>query len=71
MRADRNAKTEVFQGHGTADPVVQCRFGEMTREKLKAMKQPVDWHEYPMGHTASMEEINTLCEWVGKILPPL
>jgi predicted esterase len=41
-----NAKTKIFMGHGTADPVVIFKYGSMTAEVLKGIGYSVDFKEY-------------------------
>jgi phospholipase/carboxylesterase len=69
--ADRhasNAQTPVFMAHGQFDPVVMFAFGSASRDALLALQQPVQWHEYPMQHAVSPQEIQDLNQWLLKTL---
>jgi phospholipase/carboxylesterase len=58
--------TAVFLAHGTQDdliPVAQARLG---REDLAALGCPVEYHEYPIGHTVSDAEIRDLAAWLAR-----
>jgi len=60
-----NAATPIFQGHGSADPVVAMQRGIDSRDRLQALGYAVDWHTYPMAHAVCAEEIADLRRWLG------
>jgi phospholipase/carboxylesterase len=64
-RQAANAKTPVFWGHGKADPMIQLSLGIFSRDQLEQQGQPVQWHEYPMGHQVCAAEIDHLRAWLG------
>lgn len=64
-RHGANAATPIFQGHGTADPVVALQRGTASRDRLQALGYAVDWHSYPMAHAVCAEEIADLRRWLG------
>jgi phospholipase/carboxylesterase len=35
---------------------------------LEALGYPIEWHDYPMAHTVSMEEIADLNRWLLRVL---
>jgi len=65
-----NALVPVFLGHGTRDPVVTIERGRAGRDLLAGLGQPVQWHEYPIDHTVSMEEVADLQRWLLDVLAP-
>ncbi|AGG87297.1 alpha/beta hydrolase [Rhodanobacter denitrificans] len=67
-RSAANAATPIFQGHGSADPVVALPRGAASRDALQALGYPVDWHTYPMAHAVCAEEIDDLRRWLGQRL---
>jgi phospholipase/carboxylesterase len=67
-RSDANALTPIFLGHGTNDEIVLVDRGRDSRDALKALGCDVEWHEYPMAHSVSMEEIADLNRWLVKVL---
>ncbi|EIM03235.1 dienelactone hydrolase family protein [Rhodanobacter denitrificans] len=67
-RSAANAATPIFQGHGSADPVVALPRGTASRDALQALGYPVDWHTYPMAHAVCAEEIDDLRRWLGQRL---
>jgi phospholipase/carboxylesterase len=67
-RSDANALVPIFLGHGTQDQVVPIERGRQSRDALAALGYAVEWHEYPMAHTVSMEEIRDLNGWLLKVL---
>ena len=52
-----NRDVPIFVAHGTHDPVVQFAWAERSREALQASGWNVEWHAYPMEHSAVPEEI--------------
>lgn len=67
-RSEANRQTPVFLAHGTHDEVVSLERGEATREALLALGQPVEWHEYLIGHAVSPLEIAELNDWLLRVL---
>jgi phospholipase/carboxylesterase len=55
---------DVFVGHGTQDPMVPLRLGEIAAERLVAMGYTVEWHSYPMPHAVCPREIADLGAWL-------
>ncbi len=58
----------IFLGHGRTDPVVPYARGIATRDALIALGHPVEWHDYPMQHSVSQEEIADVQAWLLKVL---
>lgn len=52
-----NRDAPIFMAHGTHDPVVQLAWAERSRDALVAGGWPVEWHVYPIEHSAAIEEI--------------
>ena len=52
-----NRDVPIFMAHGTYDPVVAFAWAEASRDALKAAGWPLEWHAYPMEHSAVIEEI--------------
>ncbi|KAG8931969.1 hypothetical protein FRC02_001849 [Tulasnella sp. 418] len=71
MMSDHARKLPIFWGHGTQDPVVQFKWGEMSVDFLqKQLKvENLIFKSYPMGHSAVPEEINDVKDWLSKHLP--
>ena len=64
-----NTSLSVFLAHGRFDPVVPAALGEASRETLRSLGYPVDWHSYAMPHSLCAEEIADLREWLLAALP--
>jgi phospholipase/carboxylesterase len=67
-RSDANRDVPVFLAHGRTDPVVPFARGTATRDALVELGYPVEWHEYPMQHSVSQEEIADVEAWLLKVL---
>jgi phospholipase/carboxylesterase len=67
-RHGANEDLPVFLAHGRFDPVVPMAAGSASRDLLKALGHEVEWHEYPIEHTVSVEELEALRQWVLKVL---
>jgi phospholipase/carboxylesterase len=63
-RHPANRDTPVFLAHGQHDPVVLPERGLASRDALRAIGQPVDWHVYPIEHTVSPDELRDLEAWL-------
>ncbi len=67
-RHTANATTPVFMAHGTQDPVVILKRGEDSRDALKALGHPVQWHTYPMPHSVHPQEITDIAAFLKQVL---
>ncbi|EFX02214.1 acyl-protein thioesterase 1 [Grosmannia clavigera kw1407] len=66
-----NAYTPVLWCHGTADPVLPYKMGELSRDALRRMGYPVEWKSYPgMAHSALPEELDDVESFLFQVLPP-
>ena len=63
-----NRDVPVFMAHGTRDPVVQLAWAERSRDALRAGGWPVEWHTYPIEHSAAIEEIVAVSHFIMKVL---
>lgn len=63
-----NQHVPIFMAHGRADPVVILQRAIQSRDALIKMGYPVEWHEYDMQHTVSLEEIDDMGSWFRRIL---
>jgi phospholipase/carboxylesterase len=63
-----NRDVPVFMAHGTRDPVVQFAWAERSRDALVAGGWPVEWHTYPIEHSAAIEEIVAVSAFIIKVL---
>ena len=69
-RSAANADVPIFMGHGRMDGIVPIGLGATSRDALRALGHDVEWHEYPIEHSVSMEEIKDLEAWLRKVLAP-
>ena len=67
-RSDANALTPIFMGHGQQDNMVDIERGKASRDALLTLGYGIEWHDYPMGHSVCMEEIEDLGRWLVKVL---
>ena len=65
-----NRNVPIFMAHGTQDPVVQFRWADASRKALTAAGYHVEWHTYPMPHSATPEEIVTIGQFLAHVLAP-
>jgi phospholipase/carboxylesterase len=66
--APNNRDVPIFMAHGTQDPVVQFAWGEMSRQALIEGGWKVEWHAYPMPHSAVIEEIAAIGKFITAVL---
>ncbi len=67
-RHEANAKTPIFQAHGTFDPMVPHSLAIRTREWLEGHDYEVESLDYPMAHQVCLEEIEAIGNWLRRIL---
>src|SRR5689334_651666 len=63
-----NRDVPIFMAHGTHDPVVQLAWAEQSRRALLAQGWNVEWHTYPMEHSAALEEIVAAGRFIDRVL---
>jgi phospholipase/carboxylesterase len=66
--APANRDVPIFMGHGTHDPVVRLAWAEASRKTLVDAGWPVEWHVYPMEHSATMEEVAEIGTFLVRVL---
>jgi phospholipase/carboxylesterase len=66
--AAANRDVPVFMGHGLYDPVVSLAWAEASRDALDGAGWKVEWHTYPMEHSAVMEEIADVSRFLVRAL---
>ena len=59
-----NLKTPLFMGHGSYDPVVPYDLGESSYQTLKQAGYQASWHEYPLQHGVSMDELEDIKRFI-------
>lgn len=62
--SEANSATPVFVGHGTQDPMVPFALGQATVAALEGGQWPLKWHDYPIPHSVSQEEIADVGQWL-------
>jgi phospholipase/carboxylesterase len=67
-RNEANRATPIFMAHGQYDPIVPHAAGAASRDALRTLGHPVEWHEYPMEHSVCPDEIVDLERWLVKVL---
>lgn len=58
----------VFMAHGTQDPVVPLARGTASRDALTAAGYAVEWHDYPMPHSVSADELGDIAAFLQRVL---
>jgi phospholipase/carboxylesterase len=67
-RRDANALTPIFLAHGQRDPVIAIDRASASRDVLAALGYSVEWHDYPMEHSVSAEEVADLKRFLQRVL---
>lgn len=60
QKSPQNQQTPIFLAHGTEDEVITIATGRASLSLLQAQQYDVRWHEYPIAHRVSMEEIDDI-----------
>lgn len=67
-RRAANADVPILMTHGRFDQVIPLRHAAASRDYLETLGYRVEWHEYPMAHEVSLEEIQQIRDWLGRVL---
>jgi phospholipase/carboxylesterase len=67
-RSAANRDVPVFMAHGTQDPVIPVTLARESRDLLGRLGYDVAWHEYPMEHSVSPEEVEAIGAWLRRVL---
>lgn len=63
-KSNANRNTPIFMAHGLQDEIVNFNIGVASRVILQKNGQPLQWHDYPMGHSVCQEEIIHIRNWL-------
>jgi phospholipase/carboxylesterase len=63
-----NRDVPIFMAHGTRDPVVRFEWAEQSRQALTQGGWKVEWHTWPMEHSAVLEEIVAAGAFIRRVL---
>ncbi|MDP9064902.1 MAG: alpha/beta hydrolase [Pseudomonadota bacterium] len=68
-RAAANSGVPIFMAHGLADATLPMQLGIESRDLLRGVGYPVEWHQYPMAHAVCAEEISDIRAYLLRVLP--
>ncbi len=63
-RSPANNRTPIFIGHGTEDPIVRLHLCHKATRTLRSSGYEVEPHEYPMGHSLCLPEVEHIRTWL-------
>ena len=63
-----NKSIPIFMAHGRFDDIIPLPRALASRDRLMKMGYPVEWHEYPMPHSVSLEEIGDIAAFLRGVL---
>jgi len=63
-----NQHIPIFMAHGTYDNVISLDTCRISFDVLQAQHYTINWHEYPMAHSVSQQEIEDLREFLRTAL---
>jgi phospholipase/carboxylesterase len=62
-------KGKVFHAHGTYDEVIAVEFAYGLKKSLISLGDHYEFHEYEMGHSICLEEVDALNNWISRREP--
>lgn len=68
QKSQQNQQTPIFMAHGTEDDVISIETSRLSLSALQTEQYAVAWHEYPMAHSVSMEEIDDIRTFLLRIV---
>jgi len=63
-----NRDVPIFWAHGLHDPMIPQAMAEQGRAQLGELGYQIDWHQYPIPHSVSAEEIADVARWLTRVL---
>lgn len=63
-----NRDVPIFWAHGVHDPMLPLAMAEQGREQVGSLGYRIEWHQYPIPHSVSAEEIADVARWLGRVL---
>jgi phospholipase/carboxylesterase len=54
--------------HGEQDTMIPVEWGRASRDRLQELGVDLEYHEFPMGHSVSMESLGVIYAWLEKQL---
>ena len=66
--APANRDVPIFWAHGLHDPMLPLAMAEQGREQIAALGYQIEWHQYPIPHSVSAEEIADVARWLERVL---
>jgi phospholipase/carboxylesterase len=63
-----NRDVPIFMAHGLYDPIVPIAAARRSRELLERLGYGVEWHEYPMPHSVTPQELDDIGAWLARAL---
>jgi len=67
-RSPANRDLPIFMAHGQYDDIIPLARAEQSRRMLEQLGYPVEWHAYAMPHSLCPQEIQDICQFLGRIL---
>jgi phospholipase/carboxylesterase len=58
---------KVFISHGTEDQVLGIQYGRTALTYFKSIGITPEYHEYPVGHTISSQNLSDLITWLNEV----
>jgi phospholipase/carboxylesterase len=63
-----NRDVPIFWAHGFHDPMIPQAMAEQGHAQLAELGYQIDWHQYPIPHSVSAEEIADVARWLERVL---
>ena len=67
-QAPANRDVPIFWAHGLHDPMLPLAMAAQGREQIAALGYQIEWHQYPIPHSVSAEEIADVARWLERVL---
>ncbi|HKW95575.1 MAG TPA: dienelactone hydrolase family protein [Methylomirabilota bacterium] len=63
-----NRDVPIFWAHGVHDPMIPLAMAEQGRDHVAGLGYAIEYHQYPIPHSVSAEEIADAARWLGRVL---
>lgn len=68
-RLPANDGTPIFMAHGLTDGTLPIAMGLESRNILRGLGYPIEWHQYPMAHSVCAAEVTDIRNYLFRVLP--
>jgi phospholipase/carboxylesterase len=67
-KTQETQNTPIFMAHGTQDEIIELPIAQASYRVIKHEGYPIEWHEFPIAHSVSIDEIDEIRTFLLKVV---